>query len=324
MNEEMYEEEEEEHPHRALAAAARATGSGMNARVQAYVSGKVALSKFHREADLSKFHREAEIEREFAERFGPVMASRNSTGAMYGTAPNHFYPEPTHSFAPNHVYQQYTGYPMERDRAHSVAHIPPYTATSPVFSLHSLQSRHASFDDRVSTPALSPGSTQTTTPLSSATPQDQPDECIKAEPVVDPSLGMSPADQPQSSFTQELPNDVKSIIGTNVADLLTDPLANMLMGDDGELFGSSFGPEQPFNRYMQAASSEFVDLPLQPYGYNSLLGDYPDPVQSSPFCTAAELRPGSDSPDEMSVQPVDWPAWIYDPDDKDQLYGDIG
>jgi len=230
-NEEMYEEEEEEYPHRTLAAAARAGGtSEMSAR-------------FGRGADLDELLRREEIDREFKERFGPILASQRSTAAMYGSAQNQFYALPTQSFGTNHGYQQqHPAYAMERDGAHSAARIPSYPLIPVVYPP---QSRQAWFDEYVSTPALSPGSTQTQTPLSSATPQGQSEEGIKIEPFVDLSPAAWLADLPLSSLTPELPNNVKGIAGTDMADSFPDTLTSMLMGHDHEFFESNFSTEQP-------------------------------------------------------------------------------
>lgn len=200
----MYEEMEEEMPrhYKSLAAHLRTDSPELNHRVSAYIASQTAM------ATMAKYN---EINKMFSEAF--PRASSFSQPSQH-----------SHYMSP-----LVTGH----HRSPSLPSIPSVPTT------HSTSTQsHASLADNsmpslspdetpsagfLPTPDLSPATTSTDVTELGGTPYQTPQSDLPTLPL-DPH----PAQQPTSSFTSELPNEVKMMANID----MTDPMAMHFLGDN--------------------------------------------------------------------------------------------
>ncbi|KAI1880160.1 hypothetical protein JX265_001781 [Neoarthrinium moseri] len=205
IKEEMYEEEEDDLPRqfRYLTQHLQTNSPAMNQRVNAYVTTQAAM------ATMARYN---EVNRLFSESFPtaaayqqqlnssvymtPLMDNNNNNAQFSPTSPT--MPSPT-THGDSSVFGM--------DRRISTATNASSTTTARGTSVSS-------------PPALSPGSATLETPESRATPYQAP---AQAFPNFDPQLN-----QNTSSFTSELPNEIKMLGMANVDP--SDPMAPFFFG----------------------------------------------------------------------------------------------
>ena len=239
MKEEMYEEEEDEFPRqfRALTAHLQTGSPDMNNRLNAYVSNHFALA--------SLVHQQ-EVDRMFAEQFpNASRVSQQLSNSMYyqppmasaqGTSASPQFP--LESSQPGSPTQ------FHKNRSQSMV-LPPSRPALPLrrtlgqkrdAAAATYRTRHASLDDAMSTPAMSPGSGSSTDPSSSnATPIfTMAPNFPMAEAPLDPLIAGLDQAPTASPFTSELPAETKML---SVFDP-EDPLAAVFYGDPREMMAS--------------------------------------------------------------------------------------
>ena len=241
MKEEMYEEEEDEFPRqfRALTAHLQTGSPDMNNRLNAYVSNHFALA--------SLVHQQ-EVDRMFAEQFpNASQVSQQLSSSMYYQPPM----GPAHGNSASPQFPLESSQPgsptqFHKNRSQSMV-LPP---SRPGLSLRqtlghkrdaaaaaaAYRTRHASLDDAMSTPAMSPGSGASTDPSSSnATPifTMAPNFPVTEAPL-DPLIAGLDQASATSPFTSELPAETKML---SVFDP-EDPLAAVFYGDPSEMMAS--------------------------------------------------------------------------------------
>ena len=239
MKEEMYEEEEDEFPRqfRALTAHLQTGSPDMNNRLNAYVSNHFALA--------SLVHQQ-EVDRMFAEQFpNASQVSQQLSNSMY-------YQPPMAPAQGNPASPQFTlespqpGSPTQfhKNRSQSMV-LPPSRPGLPLrqtlghkrdAAAASYRTRHASLDDGMSTPGMSPGSGASTDPSSSnATPIfTVPPSFPVTEATLDPLIAGLDQVPTTSPFTSELPAETKML---SVFDP-QDPLAAVFYGNPSEMMAS--------------------------------------------------------------------------------------
>ncbi|KAH8888644.1 hypothetical protein GQ53DRAFT_767657 [Thozetella sp. PMI_491] len=226
MKEEMYEEEEDEFPrhYRALTAHLQTGSTDMNNRLNAYVSNHVAL------ANLAH---QQQVDRMFAEQFpNAAQVSRRLSNSVYyhptNQANNQF---PSMDYPP-------TTQDFQKGRSQSMVS----TSSNPLSSIHpsishgsqSPVARHASMDESLSPPVLTPQSgSSSETPFSNTTPVFHAAHNFPATgAAADALVSMEPPADPV--FTSELPAETKMLASFDP----NDPLTGMYYGDGGEMMGS--------------------------------------------------------------------------------------
>lgn len=250
MKEEMYEEEDDDLPraYRMLASHLQTSSPELNNRLNAYITNQVAMASIARQKEVDRL-----FATQFpgAQRLGQSLAQSpyyqalqqnqaspspqyaNQTGSPSQYSMNYSPANDSVSYSPTSQNWSPTSQSFSRDRSQSISQPPmmPHQNRSSV-------SRHGSTDDR-SPPALTPGSGQTDTPRSQATPTATQSFSFTPSATsvpVDPSLTMPAvsAAQTVSPFTSELPPETRMMAPVDK----NDPLWPFLMGDSGELVGS--------------------------------------------------------------------------------------
>ncbi len=237
MKEEMYEEEEDEFPrqYRALTAHLHTGSADMNSRLNAYVSNHFALA--------SLVHQQ-EVDRMFAEQFpNATRVSQQMSSSMY-------YQPAMSTNQPNSAPSQFSGAgyqqasePYQKSRSHSMVsqastslaplkHTESHGSPSPM-------SRHASIDETISPPDMSPNSAGTTdisstntTPIFSMVP-NFPGGDASIDPLI---VGMDHHNPAASAFTSELPAETKMLAVFDPE----DPLSSVYYGDSGDMMDPSY------------------------------------------------------------------------------------
>ncbi|KAK5625636.1 hypothetical protein RRF57_001352 [Xylaria bambusicola] len=205
LKEEMYEEMEDDMPrsYKSLAAHLQTHSPELNHRVSAYIASQTAM------ATMAKYN---EINRMFSEAFPRAASfSQQSQHSHYmspivtGHHRSASLPEPAVS-------------PVSRTHSTSaLSHTPMADHSMP-----SLSPNHSPNEGVVPTPELSPTTTSTDVTELTSTPYQMPQSAFPSLPL-DPQL----AQPPTSSFTSELPNEVKMMANID----MTDPMAMHFLGD---------------------------------------------------------------------------------------------
>jgi hypothetical protein len=221
--EEMYEEEEDDLPrsYRYLTAHLQTNSPEMNHRVSAYISTQAAM------ATMAQYNKVNDLFRQAFPNVANFSQQTQNSVYMYPFTNN----GPCSPSLP-----MSTSSPASRDESIS---------TQSQFSnedrrVSNVSSCHTPTTACASTPGLSPATTYTDTTESAGTPIPLPQSTFPNRSL-DPQL----ARQPASSFTSELPNEVKMMANVNT----NDPMAVHFFGD---------GIPQPFdmlNEYRGGLSS---------------------------------------------------------------------
>ncbi|KAI5919371.1 hypothetical protein F4810DRAFT_703634 [Camillea tinctor] len=230
LKEEMYEEEEDEIPrhYKYLTAHLQTESSEMNHRVNAFVTTQAAM------ATMARYN---EVNRLFSESFPSAMAyGQQLNNSMY-MAPlmntGSFSPRTSAEPSPTTAAPAAPAHPQP-DYLNRKASTTSAISTSDSTSISS-------------TPALSPASTTTDSPDSRHTPFQTP--------APFPSLPLDPQLCQQlpnsSSFTSELPNEVKMLANID----MSDPMAAHFLGDN-----PSF---TMYGQYLDGASFEGFKMQAQ-------------------------------------------------------------
>ncbi|KAJ3578941.1 hypothetical protein NPX13_g1626 [Xylaria arbuscula] len=245
LKEEMYEEMEDDMPrsYKSLAAHLRTDSPELNHRVSAYIASQTAM------ATMAKYN---EINRMFSEAF-PRAASFSQQ------SPHSHYMSPLvsgHHRSPSCPEPPVSSLP----RNHSMSAQSHVSAADT--SMPGLSPNHSPSDGSISTPDLSPTTTSTDITEVAGTPYQVPQSTFPGLPL-DPQL----IQQPTSSFTSELPNEVKMMANID----MTDPMAIHFLGDgtspamgmnDFGESASSFNPFSPHdmdNREQLKPSNDYYD-----------------------------------------------------------------
>ncbi|KAI1305142.1 hypothetical protein F5Y03DRAFT_164976 [Xylaria venustula] len=207
LKEEMYEEMEDDMPrsYKNLVATHLQTESPeLNHRVSAYIASQTAM------ATMAKYN---EINKMFSEAFPQAASYSQQTQSSLYMSPlvnNHRSSSHRDSVAP------------PASRQHSIS-THSHRSSLANNSMPSLSPNHTPSAISVPTPDLSPITISTDTNESVDTPYQMPQSAFPSLPL-DPQL-----DQPSgSSFTSELPNEVKMMANID----MNDPMAMHLLGDN--------------------------------------------------------------------------------------------
>ncbi|KAI0127883.1 hypothetical protein BJ170DRAFT_392922 [Xylariales sp. AK1849] len=227
IKEEMYEEEEDDLPrqYKYLTAHLQTNSPAMNHRVNAYITTQAAM------ATMARYN---EVNRLFSESFPSAMAYQQQLNQSMFMTPlmnngNAQY-SPTTPAAPSPTDSQFAT--AERRRSSAISAANANVVSSP--------------------PPLSPASVTTTTPESRCTPYQTPASTFRQ---LDPQLQQLQAPQPPtSSFTSQLPNEVKLMANID----MNDPMAPFFFGGNPsslQMFGQH--PDMGNTEHFQKSTPVF-------------------------------------------------------------------
>lgn len=215
VKEEMYEEEEDDLPrhYKYLTAHLQTNSPDMNSKVNAYITTHAAM------ATMARYN---EVNRLFSESFPSAMTHQQQLSTS-------MYMQPLTGMGSLPPSTSMTGSPTSP------------TGTKPIASPieDSSMSRRASSTVRSPTalsasisspPALTPTSNTSGTPDMKEDPDQTP-------PTTDSDLNIDPQLAQQSSFTSELPNEVKMMAGVD----MNDPMAPHFFGSNATSTWPTFG-----------------------------------------------------------------------------------
>lgn len=227
IKEEMYEEEEDDLPRqfRHLTRHLQTNSASMNHRMNAYITTQAAMATMARYNEINKLFSESFPSTTFQQMNQPVynMAPLSTdNGAQFSpTSPT--MPSPTMPTDARSMSTHFGSMDRRISVASSATNISGSSASSP--------------------PALSPGSGSVETPELRTTPYQTPSQAF---PPLDPQIQDS-----TSSFTSELPNEVKFLGMANVDP--SDPMAPYY-------FGGTPSAYQMFGQHPAQASDVSVSL----------------------------------------------------------------
>ncbi|KAM5351766.1 hypothetical protein ACJ41O_004489 [Fusarium nematophilum] len=247
MKEEMYEEEDDDFPrsYRLLNSHMQTSSAELNARVDAYLTNRVAMSQLL--SATEEDWRNNEINQTFAQFFPLAERQAQSLSQRWSTPGFPMPPPPTHhngrlpspidqSFDPhfqtvNYGQQQHNNN-NNHHRSHSITGISPTEARN---------------DGPVSPPALTPGSGS-----HPETPQSRCASTFGNVLQTHSSMDFNPGN---SAFTSELPPEAKMLMG-GVG--LNDTFSPALYGD-----AQNWGADQPFDiddtKYFKDDNTELIE-----------------------------------------------------------------
>jgi hypothetical protein len=246
VKEEMYEEEDDDLPrhYKYLTAHLKTDSSDMNSRVNAYITTHAAM------ATMARYN---EVNRLFSESFPTAMAQQQQLSTS-------MYMQPLTNMSPFAQPAAAPGSP---------------TAASPSQSRPTLSRREGGSKARRASSAVSPTTTSASvasppalTPASHASASEAtltPDHASAF-----PALNLDPQlTQQSSSFTSELPNEIKMMAGID----MNDPMATHFFGGDTSAW-SMFGQEGNSN-----ATSKHQDINLDNLDMSS--SDIVSPIEDA-------------------------------------------
>lgn len=223
IKEEMYEEEEDDLPRqfRHLTRHLQTNSPSMNHRVSAYITTQAAM------ASMARYN---EVNRLFSESFPSAAAYQQQLNNSMYMAPlmgNNGQFSPTSPTMPSPSAQT-DGTFSGMDRRISSANTATTSSSTP--------------------PALSPASHTMDTPDSRNTPRQS------SAHLFPPLDSQSQQQQHTSSFTSELPNEIKMLGMANVD--MNDPMAPWFFGGDPSSFNTNFFGQQPSKSSQPALTLE--------------------------------------------------------------------
>ncbi|KAI1350398.1 hypothetical protein F5Y01DRAFT_157377 [Xylaria sp. FL0043] len=278
LKEEMYEEMEDDMPrsYKSLAAHLQTDSPELNHRVSAYIASQTAM------ATMAKYN---EINKMFSEAFPRAASfSQQAHNSLYmSPLMNSHHPLPPHQDSATASISRH--HSMSAQSHASVADS----------SLPTLSPDHTPSVVSAPTPDLSPTATSADATEPAGTPYQMPQSAFPSLPI-DPQL----AQPSTSSFTSELPNEVKMMANID----MSDPMAMYFYGDSTtpafsmpEEYGSvssvhQFNHHDKSNHDYLRTPSDYYEAFLSPLTSPTDFSEGPSPNGFSQFSTPGCSGPG--------------------------------